>query len=61
VRAQWHAGWAYNNASHNLVFPAPELHENTTFDSTIHGKPDFNSINQPFWADEQTHKAEDTA
>jgi hypothetical protein len=61
VRAQWHCGWGYNQTSHNLVFPAPELHESTTYDSTIHGKPDFTSINQPFWADEQTHKAEDTA
>lgn len=61
VRAQWHAGWAYNNSSHSLVFPAPELHKNPTFDAAIHGKPDFTTVNQPFWADEQTHKAEDTA
>ena len=32
----------------------------TTFDPAIHGEPDFSETGQVFWADEQTHKAEET-
>ncbi len=45
-------------ASRNRVFPAPELHDPTTFDLATHGQPDFSESGQFFWADEQTHKAE---
>jgi hypothetical protein len=48
-------------ASRNLVFPAPELHDPATFDLTAHGEPDFTETGQLFWADEQTHKAEEGA
>ncbi|UQG54265.1 MULTISPECIES: hypothetical protein [unclassified Marinobacter] len=43
----------------NLVFPAPELHDPATFDLAAHGEPDFSETDQLFWADEQTHKAEE--
>jgi len=59
VRAQWHSSWDYGQGSRNLVFPAPELHDPVTFDLAVHGKPDFSETDQLFWADEQTHKAEE--
>ncbi len=59
VRAQWRGSWDYGEASRNLVFPAPELHDPTTFDLAEHGEPDFSETGQLFWADEQTHKAEE--
>jgi hypothetical protein len=59
VRAQWRGSWDYGQASRNLVFPAPELHDPTTFDLAKHGEPSFSEIGQLFWADEQTHRAEE--
>ena len=59
VRAQWRGSWDYGKASRNLVFPAPELHDPTTFDLAKHGEPSFSETGQLFWADEQTHKAEE--
>ncbi|MCL1481424.1 MAG: hypothetical protein MH213_08970 [Marinobacter sp.] len=59
VRAQWNSNWDYGQASRNLAFPAPELHDPTTFDLAAHGEPDFTETGQLFWADEQTHKAEE--
>lgn len=59
VRAQWHGGWDSSEASRNLVFPAPKLHDPTTFDLAAHGEPDFSESGQLFWADEQAHKAEE--
>lgn len=59
VRAQWHGGWNSSKVSSNLVFPAPELHDPTTFDLAAHGEPDFTETDQLFWADEQTHKVEE--
>jgi len=59
VRAQWHGGWDSSKASRNLVFPAPQLYDPTTFDLAAHGEPDFTETGQLFWADEQTHKAEE--
>ncbi|UQG60334.1 hypothetical protein MIH18_22045 [Marinobacter sp. M3C] len=59
VRAQWRGSWDYGQASRNLVFPAPELHDPTTFDLAAHGEPDFTETGQLFWADEQTHQSEE--
>lgn len=59
VRAQWHGGSDSSKASRNLVFPAPELHDPTTFDLAKHGEPSFSETGQLFWADERTHKAEE--
>ena len=50
---------ASGQVSRNPVFPAPELHDPTTFDLVAHGEPDFSETGQIFWADEQTHKAEE--
>jgi hypothetical protein len=60
VRAQWQSSVEFDSTCRNLVFPAPELHDATTFDPAIHGEPDFSETGQVFWADEQTHKAEET-
>lgn len=60
VRAQWQGSVVFDDACQPLVFPAPQLHDDTTFDLAIHGDPDFREIDQPFWADEQTHKAGET-
>ncbi|WP_440784459.1 toxin VasX [Pseudomonas syringae] len=35
-------------------FPAPPIKDRTQF-SDAWAKPDFNKVNQPFWADEMTH------
>jgi len=59
VRAQWHGGWDSSEASRNLVFPAPKLHDPTTFDLAAHGEPDFSETDQLFWADVQTHQSEE--
>ncbi|MBQ0762829.1 hypothetical protein [Marinobacter psychrophilus] len=59
VRAQWNSNWDYGQASRNLVFPAPELHDPATFDLAAHGEPDFSETDQLFWADEQTHQSEE--
>jgi len=59
VRAQWHGGWNSRKTCINLVFPAPELHDPTTFNLAKHGEPSFSETDQPFWADEQTHKADE--
>lgn len=59
VRAQWQGSVEFDEACGNLVFPAPELHDNTTFDLVAHGEPDFSETGQRFWADEQTHKSEE--
>lgn len=59
VRAQWQGNMEFDEACRNLVFPAPELHDDTTFDLVAHGEPDFSEPNKNFWADEQTHKAEE--
>lgn len=56
VKAQWQATHDFGQAHRNLVFPAPELQEATTFDQAEHGEPDFSETEQLFWADEQTHK-----
>jgi hypothetical protein len=58
ARAQWQSNVEFENTCRNLVFPAPELHDATTFDLAVHGEPDFSETGQRFWADEQTHKAE---
>lgn len=60
VRAQWQGSVEFDEACRNLVFPAPELHDNATFDLVAHGEPDFSETGQRFWADEQNHKAEET-
>ena len=59
VRAQWRGRWNYGEASRNLVFPAPELHDPSNFDLAAHGEPDFTETGQLFWADEQTHQPEE--
>ncbi|MFN2360626.1 MAG: hypothetical protein ABR522_06050, partial [Marinobacter sp.] len=60
ARAQWQGSVEFDEACRNLVFPPPELHDDTTFDLVTHSKPDFSETGQRFWADEQTHKAEET-
>lgn len=59
VKAQWQATHDFGQVHRNLVFPAPELHEATTFDQAEHGEPDFSKTEQLFWADEQTHKVKE--
>jgi hypothetical protein len=59
VRTQWQGGSDSSKASRNLVFPAPELHDPTTFNLAIHGEPDFTETDQLFWADGQTHQSEE--
>jgi hypothetical protein len=61
VRAQWEGNVELGDACRNLVFPAPALHDGTTFDLAVHGEPDFTETGQRFWADEQTHKLEESA
>ncbi|SDX79022.1 hypothetical protein SAMN05444064_1503 [Pseudomonas syringae] len=41
-------------------FPAPAIKDSTQY-SQSWAKPDFNKINQPFWADETTHEASPNA
>jgi hypothetical protein len=60
VRAQWQASVEFDEACRNLVFPAPELHDSTIFDLVAHGEPDFSETGRLFWADEQTHKTEES-
>ncbi|MDX1558298.1 MAG: hypothetical protein R3193_05295 [Marinobacter sp.] len=60
VRAQWQGNVEFGEVCRNLVFPAPELHDTTTFDLVAHGEPDFSETGLRFWADEQNHKAEET-
>ncbi|MEP1706343.1 MAG: hypothetical protein ABJJ82_18485, partial [Marinobacter sp.] len=60
VRAQWQGSVEFDETCRNMVFPAPELHDNTTFDLVAHGEPDFSETRRRFWADEQTHKSEET-
>lgn len=55
VRAQWQ----YQEAGQHWVFPAPELASDRTFDPATDGEPDFEQTDRPFWADEQSDKAED--
>lgn len=59
VRAQWRGSWDYGQASGNMVFPAPALHDPTIFDLATHGEPDFSETGQLFWADEQAHQPEE--
>ncbi|KEF30948.1 hypothetical protein D777_02890 [Marinobacter nitratireducens] len=40
------------------MFPAPELASDRTFDAATDGEPDFEQTDRPFWADEQSDKAE---
>ena len=58
VRAQWRAPWADNR---HRYFPAPELDDGLVYNAAHHGQPDFMEENQPFWADEQTHRYKEDA
>ncbi|MDU8546096.1 hypothetical protein RYC17_26680, partial [Pseudomonas syringae group sp. J248-6] len=53
VRAQF----TLTRGAENRYFPAPPIKDETQF-SEAWTKPDFNKVNQPFWADEITYKAE---
>jgi hypothetical protein len=59
VRAQWQADYDSGEVCRILSFPAPELHDATTYDVAKHGQPDFSETDQLFWADEQTDKLEE--
>lgn len=59
IRAQWQADWPTLEQCAVVAFPAPPLEDDTVFDAGTHGTPDFTLVEQPFWADEQTHKPED--
>lgn len=58
VKAQWQSNQNANGVSRSLIFPAPELHDDTNFDPAKHGAPVFSENKQVFWADDQTHEAE---
>lgn len=53
VRAQF----VLKNQSESRYFPAPGVKDPTRY-GPAYAKADFNKTNQPFWADEQTHKVQ---
>lgn len=58
VRAQWHSRWSDDEKRY---FPAPELSEALSYSPDDHSQPKFGKENQPFWADEQTHRTKEDA
>ncbi|MEA9979967.1 MULTISPECIES: hypothetical protein [unclassified Pseudomonas] len=54
VRAQL----TLSDGSSSWVFPAPRPKDPTPF-GAAHATPNFKEIEQPFWADETTHKVQD--
>ncbi|KMQ76746.1 type VI secretion system baseplate subunit TssF [Marinobacter subterrani] len=60
IRAQWWASVAIDGIGETLVVPAPELHDRTAFNRDTHGEPDFTETGQLFWANERSHRPDET-
>ncbi|WPX56224.1 hypothetical protein RHM65_12055 [Pseudomonas sp. CCI4.2] len=60
VHTEWQvrAQLTLSDGSSSWVFPAPRPKDPTPF-GLAHTTPNFKEIEQPFWADETTHKAQD--
>ncbi|MDX1723963.1 MAG: hypothetical protein R3355_12775 [Pseudomonas sp.] len=43
----------------NWVFPAPPPVDRLSYNASEHGEPKFDTIEQPYWADEQTNSNQD--
>ncbi len=60
IRAQWQASVRVGGISETFVFPAPELYDGTAFNRDTHGEPDFTETGQVFWANERSHRPDET-